>query len=109
MPSCRHSPCDGTESALTSENAACDGIGECRHTASETAPAVANPGGAGDAVTDRKSESKVTGRADSSGSGAVIPTPREELITQAIANMGRLTGEQRDLLALLLPPPDQRG
>lgn len=36
-------------------------------------------------------------------------TEREELIAQAVANMGRLTGEQRDLLALLLPPPDQPG
>lgn len=33
-------------------------------------------------------------------------TTRAELIAQAIANMGPLSGEQRELLAALLPPPD---
>jgi len=30
---------------------------------------------------------------------------REELIAQAVANIGQLSPEQRDRLALLLPPP----
>ncbi len=33
-------------------------------------------------------------------------TTRAELIAEAIANMGRLSGEQRELLAALLPPLD---
>jgi hypothetical protein len=34
---------------------------------------------------------------------------REELIAQAVANIGQLTPEQRDRLALLLPPPAPAG
>jgi hypothetical protein len=36
------------------------------------------------------------------------PTTREELIAQALANMGPLTAEQRDQLSLLLPPAPAR-
>jgi hypothetical protein len=36
-------------------------------------------------------------------------TTREELIAQALANMGPLTAEQRDQLSLLLPPPAPAG
>jgi hypothetical protein len=40
MPSCRHTTCDSTKSALNSGNVRCDrcdGIAECRHNAPESA------------------------------------------------------------------------
>jgi hypothetical protein len=44
-------------------------------------------------------------RPASTAAAAHESTTREELIAQALANMGPLTAEQRDQLSLLLPPP----
>jgi hypothetical protein len=54
MPSCRHTTCDGTETALTSRNASCDGCDgtrECRHNSSKRGSGPAESRRVDDAVT----------------------------------------------------------